>query len=46
MRGLRLVAAAMARRSMLAGKTVGLILSGGNITSIALSRILAGESPC
>jgi threonine dehydratase len=44
--GAAAVAAAMARRSMLAGKTVGLILSGGNITSVQLSRILNGEPPC
>ena len=44
--GAAAVAAAMARRSMLVGKTVGLILSGGNITSAQLSRILNGEPPC
>jgi threonine dehydratase len=44
--GAAAVAAAMARRNLLAGKTVGLILSGGNITSAQLSRILRGERPC
>jgi threonine dehydratase len=44
--GAAAVAAAMARRNMVAGKTVGLILSGGNITSVQLSRILNGELPC
>ena len=38
--GAAAVAAAMARREELAGKTVGLILSGGNITSEQLRRIL------
>src|SRR5579875_678783 len=47
------VAAAMARRDELAGKAVGLILSGGNITTEQLRRILdsgppaqPGESSC
>jgi threonine dehydratase len=39
------VAAAMARREELAGKTVGLILSGGNITAEQLRRILDHERP-
>jgi threonine dehydratase len=39
------VAAAMARRDELAGKTVGLILSGGNITTEQLRRILSHEQP-
>ena len=43
--GAAAVAAAMARRSELAGKNVGLILSGGNITIEQLSRILNRESP-
>jgi threonine dehydratase len=38
-------AAALARRDELAGKTVGLILSGGNITSEQLRRILNHERP-
>ncbi len=42
--GAATVAAAMARRSELAGKNVGLILSGGNITIEQLSRILSGHS--
>jgi threonine dehydratase len=43
--GAATVAAAMARRSTLTGKTAGLILSGGNITRAQLSRILSGEPP-
>jgi threonine dehydratase len=39
------VAAAMARRDELAGKTVGMILSGGNITAEQLRRILDHEWP-
>jgi threonine dehydratase len=39
------VAAAMARREDLAGRTVGMILSGGNITSQQLRRILDRERP-
>ena len=38
------VAAAVARRDQLAGKNVGLILSGGNITVEQLLRILNGRS--
>jgi threonine dehydratase len=38
--GAAAVAAAMARRGELAGKTVGLILSGGNLTGEQLRRIL------
>jgi threonine dehydratase len=41
--GAAAVAAAMARRDELAGKTVGLILSGGNITMDQLRRILNHE---
>jgi len=44
--GAAAVAAAMAQRSKLVGKTVGLILSGGNITSVQFTRILNGEPPC
>jgi threonine dehydratase len=43
--GAAAVAAAMLRQSELAGKNVGLILSGGNITIEQLSRILNRESP-
>ena len=43
--GAAAVAAAMARRSELAGKNVGLILSGGNITSDQLKRIINHERP-
>ncbi len=39
------VAAAMARREELAGKTVGMIVSGGNITTEQLRRILNHERP-
>jgi threonine dehydratase len=42
--GAATVAAAMARRNELAGKNVGLILSGGNITVEQLLRILNGRS--
>jgi threonine dehydratase len=37
------VAAAMARRAELAGKKVGLMLSGGNITAEQLRRILSHD---
>jgi threonine dehydratase len=43
--GAATVAAATARRNELAGKNVGLILSGGNITIEQLSRILNGQIP-
>jgi threonine dehydratase len=43
--GAAVVAAATARREELAGKTVGLILSGGNITTEQLRRILNHERP-
>jgi threonine dehydratase len=43
--GAAAVAAAMARREELAGKCVGLILSGGNITIDQLRRILNHERP-
>ena len=43
--GAAAVAAAMARRDELAGKTVGMILSGGNITTEQLRRILNHERP-
>jgi threonine dehydratase len=43
--GAAAVAAAMARREELAGKTVGMILSGGNITGEQLRRILNHERP-
>ena len=43
--GAAAVAAAMARRSELAGKNVGLILSGGNITIEQLTRILNHQAP-
>jgi threonine dehydratase len=39
------VAAAIARRAELAGKRVGLILSGGNITTEQLCRILNQQQP-
>ncbi len=41
--GAAAVAAATARRAELAGKRVGLVLSGGNITVEQLRRILNGE---
>jgi threonine dehydratase len=44
--GAAALAAAVARGSDLTGKTVGLILSGGNITGAQLTRILNGETPC
>jgi threonine dehydratase len=43
--GAAAAAAAFAQRSQLAGKNVGLILSGGNITSEQLKRIINHE-PC
>jgi threonine dehydratase len=43
--GAAAVAAAMDRREELAGKTVGMILSGGNITGEQLRRILNHERP-
>jgi threonine dehydratase len=43
--GAAAVAAAMARRDDLLGKTVGMILSGGNITAEQLRRILNHERP-
>ena len=43
--GAAAVAAAMAHKPELAGKKVGLILSGGNITIEQLTRILNHESP-
>src|SRR5262249_21580446 len=43
--GAAAVAAAMARRDQLAGRSVGLILSGGNITVEKLRRILNHERP-
>jgi threonine dehydratase len=39
------LAAAIQRRGELAGKTVGLIISGGNITTDQLSRILNHQRP-
>jgi threonine dehydratase len=39
------VAAAMIRREELAGKTVGLIISGGNITTEQLRRVLDHQRP-
>jgi threonine dehydratase len=39
------LAAAMQRRDELAGKNVGLIVSGGNITIEQLKRIVLGEKP-
>ena len=44
--GAATVAAAFARRTELATKNVGLILSGGNITTEQLTRILTGEFTC
>ena len=41
----RALAAAMKRRDHLAGKNVGLILSGGNITIEQLKQIISGERP-
>jgi threonine dehydratase len=41
--GAAATAAAMKRKSEVAGKRVGLILSGGNITTEQLRRILSGE---
>jgi threonine dehydratase len=43
--GAATTAAAVLRRSDLAGKTIGLILSGGNITTEQLSRILNHQAP-
>jgi threonine dehydratase len=43
--GAAAVAAAMQRRDELAGKNVGLILSGGNITIEQLKRIIHNERP-
>jgi threonine dehydratase len=43
--GAAATAAAMVRRTELAGKKVGLILSGGNITSEQLRRIINHERP-
>ena len=43
--GAAAVAAAMARRSELAGKNIGLVLSGGNITIEQLNRVLSGQIP-
>jgi threonine dehydratase len=43
--GAATVAAAMVRRAEFMGKNVGLILSGGNITSDQLTRILNGQFP-
>ncbi|MFI5455414.1 MAG: threonine/serine dehydratase [Isosphaerales bacterium] len=43
--GAAAVAAAFAQRSKLAGKNVGLILSGGNITGEQLKRIINHEAP-
>jgi threonine dehydratase len=43
--GAAAVAAAMGRRDELAGRTVGLILSGGNITTEQLRRILSHQRP-
>ena len=43
--GAAAVAAAMHRREELAGKTVGLIISGGNITAEQLRRVLNAEQP-
>jgi threonine dehydratase len=43
--GAATIAAAMARRSELAAKNVGLMLSGGNITVEQLSRILNHQAP-
>jgi threonine dehydratase len=43
--GAATVAAAIARRNELAGKNIGLILSGGNITIEQLTKILNGQFP-
>ncbi len=43
--GAATVAAAIARQNELAGKNVGLILSGGNITIEQLTKILNGQFP-
>jgi threonine dehydratase len=43
--GAAALAAAMQRRDELAGKNVGLILSGGNITTEQLTRIIHNERP-
>ena len=43
--GAAALAAALKRRDELAGKTVGLILSGGNITIDQLAQIIRGETP-
>ena len=43
--GAAAVAAAMKQRDQLAGKIVGLIASGGNITIDQLSRIINHERP-
>jgi threonine dehydratase len=43
--GAAALAAAMKRRDHLADKNVGLILSGGNITTEQLKRIIRGERP-
>jgi threonine dehydratase len=43
--GASAVAAAMTRRDQLAGKRVGLMLSGGNITIEQLTRILNHDRP-
>jgi threonine dehydratase len=43
--GAATLAAAMKRRDELAGKNVGLIVSGGNITIEQLTRIIHGEKP-
>jgi threonine dehydratase len=44
--GAATVAAAFARRDELVAKNVGLILSGGNITTEQLTKILNGEFAC
>ena len=43
--GAAALAAAMQRRDELAGKNVGLILSGGNITIDQLTQIIGGDTP-
>ena len=43
--GAAALAAAMQVRAQLAGKTVGLIVSGGNITTDQLIRIMSRERP-
>ena len=43
--GAAALAAAIKRRDELAGKNVGLILSGGNITIEQLAQIIRGETP-